>query len=282
MSSLSGACQESYPRAYPLITQLQVLSEVEDGYKILQKSTPDSRYDLYSTSLHWDKRLNIMSTSYSTYSSTLAVRRSLLTTVGMTAEVSYNWLNLSQTMRKIGRYESARYALRQAESTGGLGQRHGLGQGLGQGRGLGQGGGLGQDMILIEECLILKSEGNINKALMLLEPVEINAFHLLAEYKKYFTEVKGNNTITGATGGGGGSAVVDPNFRQVYIHLNDMYLSVQTLVYNRLYTCTVSSIHKYTIHIHHVLSLLYSYMRYTHTYIHLLYSTYIHLGIDRL
>ena len=272
MSSLSGACQESYPRAYPLITQLQVLCEVEDGYKILQKSTPDQRNDLYNTSLHWDKRLNIMSTSYSTYSSTLAVRRSLLTTVGMTAEVSYNWLNLSQTMRKIGRYESARYALRQAESIGGLGQ----------------GGGLGQDLILIEECLILKNEGNINKALMLLEPVEINAFHLLAEYKKYFTEVKG---ATGGTGGGG-SAAVDPNFRQVYkctsiytsYIINYMYLSV----YMRQYIYLNLSVYMYRYLLMSILSIQYfqyydlTYAIHIHVHIYtIIYTCFECIGIDR-
>ena len=48
MSFLSAASMESYGRAYPYLLQLHVLSEVEDGYKLLVHGRSSSASELQS------------------------------------------------------------------------------------------------------------------------------------------------------------------------------------------------------------------------------------------
>ena len=66
----------------------------------------------------WDQRMSLMSTSCSSFVMTLAARRSILSITNMNSQVAENWLYLCRAMRKKGRFEAARYALRQAEQTG--------------------------------------------------------------------------------------------------------------------------------------------------------------------
>jgi hypothetical protein len=73
----------------------------------------------------------------------------------MSDAVTANWLSLSISMRKIRRFYSAKISLRNAELNG-----------------------LHQDIVLINECKILKESGQVNKALLLLEPIEQNILAL--------------------------------------------------------------------------------------------------------
>ena len=105
MSLLSAATMESYSRAYPFLTRLHILQEIETGCGLTQ-CLPQSRVnidpsksinshtnsnnenlnisvDLTEKSimlqdLYWDKRLNLMSPSVRERSTTLAVRRCIL------------------------------------------------------------------------------------------------------------------------------------------------------------------------------------------------------------
>lgn len=157
MQTLSAAFKESYERTYPYITRLQILSELEDGGNLLGQASTESRSNQLRT-FEWEKRLELMSTSYQSLSLTLATRRSILSMSGMKTEVTNNWLDLCRRMRKMGRFDSARLALRMAESMD-----------LGPYK---------QDIVLLEECQLLRSEGEMNKALALLEPVELNPYEL--------------------------------------------------------------------------------------------------------
>lgn len=172
MQSLSAAFKESYGRTYPYIARLQILSELEDGWDILQQASIE-RKDERIKSLEWTNRMGLMSSSYQTISLTLATRRSVLSICGMRKAVTENWLDQCQSMRKMGRYDTARLALRMAESMD-----------LGPYK---------QDIVLLEECQLLRCEGEINKALSLLEPIELNPYELSKNWSDITVVTHGRN-----------------------------------------------------------------------------------------
>ena len=154
MSSLSAATMESYGRAYPYLTRLHILQELESGFELLQihGSTREEVREARESTLQlwkWDERLEMMSPSQRQRSTLLACRRSILTAADLPHLVADNWLGVSKAMLHLGRFDAASFALRNAESAG-----------------------LNSAIVLLQECEILKESGQINKALMLLEPVE--------------------------------------------------------------------------------------------------------------
>jgi hypothetical protein len=154
MSSLSAATMESYGRAYPYLTRLHILQELESGFELLQihGSTREEVREARESTLQlwkWDERLEMISPSQRQRSTLLACRRSILTAADLPHLVADNWLGVSKAMLHLGRFDAASFALRNAESAG-----------------------LNSAIVLLQECEILKESGQINKALMLLEPVE--------------------------------------------------------------------------------------------------------------
>ena len=108
MSLLSAATMESYSRAYPFLTRLHILQEIETGSDLLlsdssllggaasrrnselnrsqQLMSDDGSVDLLDknkilSNLFWDRRLDLMSPSMTERSTTLAVRRCILGTI---------------------------------------------------------------------------------------------------------------------------------------------------------------------------------------------------------
>ncbi len=154
MASLSAASMESYTRAYPMLTRLHVLQEIEAGYSLAKHSGLADSLEAREQRLkesHWEQRLALMSPSISQRATVLAARRSVLGICGMDPAIAQNWLQLSKSMRQLGRFESARMAIRHAESSG-----------------------LNAEEVLLQECHILKNCGQGSKALSMLEPVEID------------------------------------------------------------------------------------------------------------
>ena len=178
MSELSAASMESHGRAYPLLMRLHVLQEIESGQQLLQPSATSTLQHISShslsasgtgtdgavgttgvvpdrqkrlESLHWRERLHFTAPSTTGRSTLLAVRRCLLGIAGLPQLVAQNWLELSSSLRRQGKLDSARIAVRNAE-----------------------GCGLPPDQVLLQECRILRDSGQLSRALALLEPVEID------------------------------------------------------------------------------------------------------------
>jgi serine/threonine-protein kinase ATR len=159
MSALSAACMESYGRAYPMLARLQSLHELQSGYELCLQDVDrdDSNKKDFLEALGWESRLNFMSPSVPQRSAILAVRRSILGVCKMPQQVAQNWLQLSDSMRRLGKFDAAHLAVRNAESFG-----------------------LDAESVLLQECRILRESGEVARALMLLEPVEVDqaAIHI--------------------------------------------------------------------------------------------------------
>lgn len=168
MSSLSAASMESYGRAYPMLTRLHALHELQCGYDLLlrphnntsgnAKSSTSSAsagagslHEKAFQALRWEDRLKYMSPSVPQRSTLLAVRRCILGVCGLPNLVAQNWLELSHSMRQLGKFDSARLAVRNAQSYG-----------------------LDAESVLLQECRILRDSGEVSRALMMLEPVEVD------------------------------------------------------------------------------------------------------------
>jgi hypothetical protein len=98
MSLLSAASMESYSRAYPLLTRLHILQEIESGNRLVnQLDVSDAAIKCNNAlnlsrknslklvrdreklkELHWEERLQLMTPSFRERSTTLAVRRCIL------------------------------------------------------------------------------------------------------------------------------------------------------------------------------------------------------------
>jgi len=121
----------------------------------------------------WAQRLARMAPSVSQRSSILAVRRCILGICGLKAQVADNWFQLSQSLRQLGKYDSAVLAVRQAEAHG-----------------------LQAELALLQECRIYRDSGDLNRALMLLEPVEVDTAGINTALRQFKQQSK--------RGGGGG------------------------------------------------------------------------------
>jgi hypothetical protein len=111
---------ESYGRAYPIIARLHALHELQCGYDLsLQPSDRSTEEaaparEAWLSSLQWDKRLSFMSPSVPQRSTVLAVRRSILGICNMPQQIAQNWLQLSDSMRRLGKFDAAHLAVRNA------------------------------------------------------------------------------------------------------------------------------------------------------------------------
>ena len=185
---------ESYQQAYPLLTKLHILSEVETGYQILHFNSRHNSYSehnksaiknndnvgiqtknyskLLNNNFQWSKRLEIISPSLSERSSILAVRRTIYGILGCKTEISDNWLQWCQSMSRIRRFDLANIALNNAKHYG-----------------------LNKDIAILTECQILKESGLINKALLLIEPIEVDTTTLYRSIRDYDRNMKIKATV---------------------------------------------------------------------------------------
>lgn len=85
--------------------------------------------------------------------------------------VAENWLALSNSMRQLGKFDSAILAVRNAESYG-----------------------LSSEVVLLQECRILRDNGQIQKALIKLEPVELDLNYIYSALKAFYNKNNTSNT----------------------------------------------------------------------------------------
>lgn len=168
MSALSAASMESYGRSYPMLVRLQTLAEMEIGRELLsisQQHAADSdeaaqKCEDFLRKRHWNDRVEFMPESMIQKSHLMAVRRAILGLCGLNKEISHNWLEMSKLYSQMGRFDSARNALKNAEQFG-----------------------LDPDIFLLEECNILREQGQLQRALILLEPNPVDITMILQHLK---------------------------------------------------------------------------------------------------
>ena len=159
--AVAAASMESYGRAYPALCRLHMLHELEASFDLIsvnsrkrsfgQEASLESDPNAILDSWEWNNRLKYMSDSSAQRSQLLAIRRTILGLMQMPTKVAANWLDWSNELRYSGKYDSARLALKNAVHFG-----------------------MEEDAALIEECRLLKEQGHAHKALLLLEPSEID------------------------------------------------------------------------------------------------------------
>lgn len=172
MISLAATSMESYHRSYPSLCRLHVLHEMEAGFS-LTRDEQRERAESVPHDWHWPERLRNMSDSLSQRTQLLAVRRAILGLNGFSREVALQWLDLSSELRHLGRFDSARVALKNAEQFG-----------------------VDAEQALLEDCRIMKEQGQAQKALRLLEPSEINLQAIMVSCSKTICSCKLSEQIS--------------------------------------------------------------------------------------
>lgn len=160
MIALGAASKESYERAYPFVTRLHILQEIEDGIQLIDVKGDMAKREQVLDKLRWDARLRLISPAHRHRLLAMAVRRAVLSIADMPDLVALNWMSQSTALRKAGRFEGAKMALRSAEMWG-LGPN-------------------ASHLIRMQEGRILRASGDAAQALKLLEPVEVDAKLMLS------------------------------------------------------------------------------------------------------
>lgn len=144
---------ESYSRAYPLLFRLHLLSDISHHKMIEMEVNEPGRVSVLD---RWNYRAVATAPSISERSTLSGAHRTILSLYGKNERIAANWLSFSKFMRSLGKFDMAKLALRNAESVG-----------------------LDADVSLMEEAYILKASGEIQKALNLIEPTEIDPIMIL-------------------------------------------------------------------------------------------------------
>jgi len=139
MGTLSAASMESYGRAYPQLTRLHILRELETAHQYLidraagselqppqssSSSTPHGDQLEHSlpnsvpSDWHWNSRLSLMSPSFNHRLQVQEVRRVVMTEFGWYSLAASSWLSQSVALRKSGKFAQSLVALRNAEKFG--------------------------------------------------------------------------------------------------------------------------------------------------------------------
>lgn len=185
ISTLATASMESYARSYPMLERLHILTELEMGRELLQICYPSSSSLSSSSSSsssaaagvsatdqaqalaveylrrqHWQERVSKFPESMIQKSHLMAVRRAVLGICGLHKEIGQNWFDVSELYVQLGRFDSARYALKNAEQYA-----------------------FDPELVLLEECKILRKQGQLQRALILLEPNPIDTSVIMAHLK---------------------------------------------------------------------------------------------------
>lgn len=152
---------ESYSRCYPGLVRLHILRELEQGLEMAHAATTHSS-GAEGNSIHsfiqerigdggyrWSQRMSVISSSTKQKDDVLSVRRAVFGLLNDQQSVANLWLQSSKTLRASGRFDSALNSLRKAQLFA-----------------------VDSEEALLEQCHILRGNGNVRKALLLLEPDE--------------------------------------------------------------------------------------------------------------
>jgi len=154
MLAVSAASMESYQRCYTPLIRLHVLNELEQGYSLLnQTASGPAPEQAASRALleqwQWESRLNVMTTSIRLRAPVMAVRRTIFQMAQLHGLTAQSWVTQAVNAIPSGRFQLADAALRHAATLG-----------------------MDSNALAIHEAELLHAQGNTQKALLLLEPVD--------------------------------------------------------------------------------------------------------------
>ena len=116
ISSLSAAAMESYHRAYPIITRIHILQEIERSFQLnINNIDPETVRD--ELTKEWKSRLEITHDSYKSRELILTVRQVIYKHFGLLYEAQECWLELAKLARKASLFQTASNSLIHAFST---------------------------------------------------------------------------------------------------------------------------------------------------------------------
>jgi serine/threonine-protein kinase ATR len=141
---------ESYKSSYSVVCKLHILHELEESLELLGCSDSLKKSECLDE-FHWDKRSVLMSDSAYFRTLTFATRKSVLGISNLEHKIGQICLNHCQLLRQQGHLDAALFALKQS-----------------------WGYKVDPDVLLLEQCKIMKDQGLTQKALTILEPVEID------------------------------------------------------------------------------------------------------------
>ena len=197
ISSLTAATRESYTRSYPMLIKLHALYDLEMAYKFIHNNNDNNSNNIESNNNivemnHWNERINMMSNSMRQRSPILAIHRTILESKliinqtnnnnnqnnnlannSLTNNNLYNyWLNLSNNYKNINQFDLSMLALRHAELYAMNNNTNNTINTLNNSNEL-------HENIKLYECKILKQFHYNNKALNIIEPIDININNIL-------------------------------------------------------------------------------------------------------
>ncbi|OQR83900.1 phosphatidylinositol kinase (PIK-L4) [Achlya hypogyna] len=152
MGPLAAASLESYQRVYPLLHQLHVLHELEQGFLVLDAARADPAIAAdarWLAQCPWELRDRMLAPALKFQEPLLALRRVMLQEMALSALLSNNWLRYAKMARKEGFVRTAESAVMHAQA---LGDRQGI----------------------IEQAKLLVHQGHVYEALHVLEPVPVD------------------------------------------------------------------------------------------------------------
>jgi hypothetical protein len=174
MSALAAASMESYNRCYPQLERLQVLVDLEKAAHLSidlrarqRSSAAPSQIALvedHFRELKWKQRINILSSSPKQRSTSLSLHRILLSHFQLNSQLTEHFYQTSEYYKSIRHFDESLAAIRQAKAYG-----------------------LDADTVMLQECKLLKETAQPGRALMLIEPIEVNVTAIrscLAQYSK--------------------------------------------------------------------------------------------------
>jgi serine/threonine-protein kinase ATR len=201
---------ESYSRCYPGLVRLHILRELEQGMEM--SCAAASRLGSETSNSHsfvadyigddgfrWSQRISVISSSTKQRDEVLSIRRAIFGLLRDHTSVANLWLQSSESLRLAGRFDSALNSLRKAESFG-----------------------LDAEVALLEHSRILKGNGNVRKALLLLEPDET----LMNELKIRATQTPKHPMDLSAIG-------LEPQQLATRLHLSTQWMVEHKLAYGR-------------------------------------------------
>jgi len=117
MTPLSAASLESYERAYPFVTKLHILTELEHSWDVLSKQSGDISLEIKTKIVsEWESRLKITQQSYKIREAILNLRQAICV-LYLKSEIGKGWLKLAKTARQAKQSEACCYALLKASET---------------------------------------------------------------------------------------------------------------------------------------------------------------------
>ena len=177
MASVAAAAMESYTSAYSPLVDLHLLRDIEYGYSLLHSDSnvnaavklvgnSNSNHNLVNQSaqgwLNSKDRLMFQIPSYKHQSLLLAVHRCIFELLKIPKHVANSWYEISLSMLSTGCFDNARIALQKAIQFG-----------------------YDSTAVLLQNAKLLKASDQVEQAILLLEPQEVDISALRSVMKQF-------------------------------------------------------------------------------------------------